>query len=131
MKKTYRIFISHSWSYSDYYDRLIELLEEQGLSYYNHSVPKNNPIHTKGTNKELESAIAAKLKGTSCVLVMAGVYSGYSKWITKEMKLANKKPIIAIEPWAAERTSLFIKENADKVVKWQGKSIVDAIKELG
>jgi len=39
MKKNYRIFISHSWQYSDTYEKLIELLDAQGLSYYNHSVP--------------------------------------------------------------------------------------------
>jgi len=133
MLKTYRLFISHSWAYGDTYDRLIEFFEQEGLSYYDHSVPKDDPIYTNSTDKELEEAIDAKIKGTSCVIILAGVYSTYSKWINKEIKIANSypKPIIAVEPWGAERTSKIVKENAHKIVKWQAKSIVNAIKELG
>lgn len=132
MAKTYRLFISHSWSYSDSYDGLLKLLEGQELDYYNHSVPKDDPLHTKGTDKELKAAIDAQIKGTSCVLILAGVYSSYSKWINIEIEIAQKysKPIIAVEEWGAVRTSKVVKDSADKVVKWQGKSIVDAIKEL-
>lgn len=128
----YRLFISHSWAYSNFYNRLIEMLDEQGIDYYNHSVPQHDPIHTNGTAKQLRDAIDAKIKGTSCVLILAGVYSTYSRWINEEIDIANKygKPIIAIEPWAAINTSQVVKNNADKVVRWQGKSIVDAIIEL-
>ena len=38
------------------------------------------------------------------------------------------KKIIAIEPWRAERTSVTVKSNANKIVKWQTSSIVNAIK---
>ena len=73
------------------------------------------------------------MRGTSCVLILAGVYASYSKWINEEIEIAKSygKPIIAIENWGAERTSKVVKDNADKVVKWQGKSIVNAIIELG
>ncbi len=127
---THRLFISHSWAYSDAYEKLIKMLDDQGLDYYNHSVPLNDPIHTNGSDKELKDKIEAKIKGTSCVLVLAGVYSSYSKWINKEieMALAYKKTIIAIEPWASEKTSKIVKDSADVIVKWQSKSIADAIK---
>lgn len=133
MGKTYRLFISHSWKYGDAYDRIIEFFEEHGLDYYNHSVPQDDPVHTNGTDKQLREAIDAKIKGTSCVLILAGVYSSYSKWINKEIEIANayNKPIIAIEPWDSSRTSKVVKDNAHKIVKWQGKSIVNAIIELG
>ncbi|MDR1983557.1 MAG: TIR domain-containing protein [Prevotellaceae bacterium] len=132
MEKTYRLFISHSWNYSDAYEKILELLDGQGLSYYNHSVPKDDPIHTRGTQKELREAIDRQMKATSCVLILAGVYSTYSKWINEEITIAKSygKPIIAIEPWGTERTSTVVKDNADKIVKWQGRSIVNAIKEL-
>ena len=132
MSKTYRLFISHSWSYDENYKRVVELIEEQGLSFYDHSVPKDDPIHTNGTDQELHDAIEAKMKGTSCILILAGVYASYSKWIKKEIAIAESygKTIIAIEPWDSERTSKVVKDAADKVVKWQGKSIADAIKEL-
>lgn len=131
--KTYRLFISHSWAYGDAYDKMIQFLDSQGLSYYDHSVPINDPIHTNGTDKQLREAIDAKIKGTSCVIILAGVYSTYSKWINEEIEIANAygKPIIAVEPWASEKTSSVVKNNAHKIVSWQAKSLVDAIKELG
>jgi hypothetical protein len=66
---------------------------------------------------------------------MAGVYSTYSKWINHEINIAKKefynpKKIIAVEGWGVERTSKIVKENADKTVKWQSSSIINAIKEL-
>ncbi len=133
MIKQYRLFISHSWTYSDAYEKLINILDSQNLSYYDHSVPKSDPIHTNGTDKDLYEAIKNKIAGTSCVLILAGVYSTYSKWINKEIEISKAfgKPIIAIEPRGAEKTSTIVKNNADIIVKWQGASIVKAIKELG
>jgi len=101
------------------------------VSFYDHSVPKDNPIHTRGTDKELEAAIDAKIKGTTCVLIMAGKYSTYSKWINKEIEIARKynKPIIAIRPWASLQASSVVQENASEIVGWQGTSIVNAIEK--
>ena len=133
MAKTYRLFISHSWAYGHTYDKIVQFLDEQVVSYYDHSVPKDDPIHTDGTDKQLRAAIDAKIKGTSCVIILAGIYSSYSKWIKEEIDIANYygKPIIAVEPWASEKTSKIVKDNADVIVKWQGKSIADAIKKWG
>lgn len=130
MDKIYRLFISHSWNYGDAYEKVIQLINSQGLVYYDHSVPQNDPIHTNGTDYQLHQAIDAKIKGISCVIILAGVYSTYSRWINKEIEIAKKynKPIIAVEPWASERTSEVVKANATIIVKWQAKSIVDAIK---
>ena len=75
----YRIFISHSWAYSAHYDKIEEFLTQEGVSYYNHSVPKEDPIHTNGTDKQLRAAIDAKIRGCSCVIILAGVYASYSK----------------------------------------------------
>lgn len=127
-----RLFISHSWAYGDAYDKLVKFLEEQRLYYYDHSVPRDDPIHTNGTDKQLYTAIDAKISGTSCVLIMAGVYASHSKWINKEIEISKKynKPIIAIEPWGSERTSIVVKDAANRVVGWNGASIVKAIKDL-
>lgn len=132
MSKTHRLFISHSWAYSEYYDKIISFLDTQGLIYYNHSVPKDDPIHTNGTDKQLKEAIEAKIKGTNCIIILAGMYSTHSKWINKEIELAKamNKNIIAVQPWGAERTSKVVKDSADIIVGWNGKSIVDAIKSF-
>nr|WP_299422654.1 TIR domain-containing protein [uncultured Emticicia sp.] len=130
MERTYRLFISHSWTYGDAYEKMIHFFNEQNLNYYDHSVPRHDPIHTNGTDIQLRAAIDAKIRGTSCIIILAGVYATYSKWIQKEIEIANyyKKPIIAVEPWASERTSQIVKNNAKIIVAWQSKSIVDAIK---
>lgn len=136
MDKTYNLFISHSWSYSDSYEKLINLLNAGDISYKNYSVPKDDPIHTNGTDKQLYDAIKNKISASSVVLILAGVYASYSKWIDKEIEISTsgfiyRKPIIAIEPWGSEKTSLKVKNNADQIVKWQTSSIIKAIKELG
>ena len=137
MTKTYHIFISHSWAYSDAYDKLIALLDKDtSFSYSDYSVPKDDPIHNAGTSTELYNAIKAQVSKASVVIIIAGVYSTYSKWINKEIKIAQKefltpKPIIAVEPWASEKTSVKVKDAADKIVGWNSSSIINAIKELG
>ena len=128
---TYNLFISHSWTYSDAYEKLIDMLNSNSyFSYKNYSVPKDDPIHNAKYDYQLKEAIRNQIKYASCVLILAGVYSTYSKWINIEIELAQEmgKKIIAIEPWGAERTSTTVKNNATKIVKWQAASIVNAIK---
>ena len=127
----YNIFISHSWSYSDYYDKLISLLDSESSLYYrDYSVPKNDPIHNANNDRELRAAIKNQMQHASCVLILAGVYSTYSKWINIEIDLAQEmgKRIIAIEPWGSEHTSTVVKSNASIIVKWNTSSIINAIK---
>lgn len=127
----YNLFISHSWEYSDAYQKLCRLLDNRPyFEYKNYSVPFNDPIHTNGTDKQLIEAIINKIIPTSAVLILAGVYATYSRWINKEVEISKylNKKIIAIEPWASEKTSTFVKENADEIVGWNTDSIVKAIR---
>lgn len=128
---TYNLFISHSWTYSDAYEKLVGMLNNAtNFSYKNYSVPKNDPIHNASNASQLKVAIRNQMQHASCVLIMAGVYSTYSKWINIEIELAREmgKTIIAIEPWGSQRTSLVVKQAADKVVGWSTSSIVSAIR---
>lgn len=127
----YNLFISHSWTYSDAYERLVNMLDAKPyFRYRNYSVPKNDPIHNAPSTYLLKEAIRKKIQPTSCVVILAGVYSSYSKWINIEIELAKSmnKKIIAIEPWGAERTSMLVKNAADEIVKWNTDSIVSAIR---
>lgn len=128
---TYNLFISHSWAYSDAYEKLVNLLNAKAyFEYKNYSVPKNDPIHNAPYAYQLKEAIKRQMQPASCVLIMAGVYSTYSKWINIEIELAKSmnKKIIAIEPWGAEKTSQVVKNAADVVVGWNTDSIVNAIR---
>lgn len=136
MEKIYNLFISHSWSYSDKYEGLIRLLDKDiSFSYKNYSVPKDDPIHNAGTDKELYEAIKVQISKASVVIILAGVYATYSKWINKEIQIAKEefikpKPIIAVEYWGSEKTSVIVKKNANKIVKWNSGSLIDVIKSI-
>lgn len=130
---TKNLFISHSWTYSDQYYRLCALLDsDPRFSWRNYSVPKNDPIHNASSTQKLKEAIKQQMKPASAVIILAGVYSTYSKWINIEIELAKDlgKPIIAVQPWGSERTSQKVKQSADQIVGWNASSILTAIREL-
>ena len=129
----YTLFISHSWTYSNQYNKLVDLLDNANyFSYRNYSVPKDDPIHDANNAKELYDAIKKQVGYAQVVIILAGVYSSYSKWIDKEIEIAQNlgKPILAIEPWGSEKTSSVVKNAADRIVKWNTDSIVNAIRDL-
>lgn len=126
----YNLFISHSWSYSDKYEGLVSLLDSNPyFNYKNYSVPKDDPIHNARYDYQLKEAIKNQMQHASCVLILAGIYSTYSKWINIEIELAQEmgKKIIAVEPWNSEKTSSVVKNAADVIVKWRTDSIISAI----
>lgn len=130
---TYRLFISHSWNYGDAYEKLVSMLNSAPFfQYANYSVPKDDPVYNARTDRELYEAIKSQIRPVNCVLILAGVYATYSKWIDKEIKIAKQdlnKPVIAIEPFASKKTSTIVKSNANTIVKWNTQSIVDAIRQ--
>jgi len=128
----YRLFISHSWTYGDAYEKLVSFFDSHSnFKWTDYSVPKNDPIHDAPNQTALYNAIKNQIMPVNCVIILAGVYSTYSKWINKEIEISKQvfdKPIVAVEPWASERTSKIVKDNADTIVKWQSSSIVEAIR---
>jgi Thoeris protein ThsB, TIR-like domain len=134
MANTHNLFISHSWQYTDAYVNLCSLLDNRGyFDYKNFSVPKDDPVHTNGTDKQLIEAITNKMRLCNIILIMAGKYSTYSKWINKEIVIANDsfsnpKPIIGIKPWGSTVVSSVVRDNAVELVGWNTESIVDAIR---
>lgn len=70
------------------------------------------------------------MQPASCVIILAGVYATYSKWINIEIELAKSmnKKIIAVQYWGAERTSIIVRDNADVIVGWNSSSIIRAIR---
>lgn len=122
-----RIFISHSWKYDDY-DRLVKLLG--GRAYFDFqqsSVPSVDPL--TGSNKAVWDAIENKIRWCQVVLLTAGVHASYSGSIKREIEFADSlnKPIIAVVPFGAERTSSLI-GHATEVVGWRTESIIAAIR---
>ncbi|VEN74028.1 Molecular chaperone Tir [Candidatus Desulfarcum epimagneticum] len=135
--KTYNLFISHSWAYGSNYDRLIELIDNRTyFDFKDYSVPKNDPIHNAPTDKALREAIQRQMSPCQVIIILAGVYATYSKWIKKEIDLAKSgfvspKSVLAIQPWGAEKTSTVVKDNADLIVGWNTESIIKGIRQIG
>jgi hypothetical protein len=136
LANTYNLFISHSWAYSDAYEKLVVLLGNRGyFPYKNYSVPKNDPIHNAGTDAQLHAAIMRQIAPCHCVIMLAGVYSTYSKWINTEIAIcttqfATKKPIVGINPWGAQRSSQVVQEAAAVMANWNTESIIAAIRQV-
>lgn len=134
--RTRRLFISHSWAYGDAYDKLVKMLNEAPrFEFANYSVPKNDPVHNAPSDAALYQKIKEKVTFCDVVIVLAGVYSTYSKWINKELRIAKQefsrpKPVLAIQPWGSQKTSTVVRDAADKSVAWNTSSIVSAIRDL-
>ena len=59
MSKTYHIFISHSWKYSDAYEKLIHLLDNaEDFAYCDYSVPEDDPIEDAKTDKRWHTQVS-------------------------------------------------------------------------
>ena len=123
--KTYNLFVSHSWNHQEGYDSLKRLLEARGyFNFRKYSVQSDEP---KNNWMEIENNI----KWSSVVIVIAGLYASYSSSIKREIRIAKRhfKPTLAVIPWGNERAS-DLRNECDRVVRWNTDSIVSAIREL-
>lgn len=136
MANVYNLFISHSWTHGDAYEKLVNMIDNRPyFSWKNYSVPQDDPIHDAPNQQLLYEAIKRQISPSHVIIILAGVYATYSKWINKEIKIAKNefytsKPILAIQPWGAEKTSKVVKDNADLIVGWNTESIIDGIRQL-
>ena len=134
--RTFNLFISHSWAYSDSYNRLTALLADRPyFRYRDYSVPRDDPLHVNGTDSQLRHAIRQQMRPCSVVIVLAGVSATYSKWIRKELWMAknefeSSKPVLAVRPWANKQISTYVREHADAIVGWNTESVVSAIRKM-
>lgn len=132
--KTKNLFISHSWTYGDAYEKLVGFLNAApNFQYRDYSIPKNNPVHNARNVQELYEAIKAKVSFCHVVLIMAGKYATYSKWIQREVKIAKDdfdKPVVAVCPWGTQQISSVVKQGADRISRWNTDSIVSAIRDV-
>ena len=135
--KTYNLFVSHSWRYSGQYERLYGLIRARRyFAFRDYSVPQGDRIHDAANDAQLRRAIRDQMTPCHVVLILAGVYASYSKWINIEIDLAKEgfqrpKPIIAIRPRGNTLISRRVREAADEIANWSTESIVRAIRRLG
>lgn len=130
-EKTYKLFISHSWDYEDQYERLKELLDDvPGFAFLDYSVPQDDPLETK-SRAELRRQLTAKIKQTSAVVIISGMYASYSDIIEMEIDIANEldKPVIGVKPWGNKQVPKKVREEAYVIVGWNSQSIANAVQE--
>jgi hypothetical protein len=134
--KTYSLFLSHAWRYSDDYYRLENLLNEApNFKWKNYSVPTHDPLidpnTTVGRNRLL-NMLHDQIKPVNCVLIVAGIYVSHSDWILDEIAISEskyKKPIIGIRPLGNVNIPKAVQESAKEIVGWSTSSIVTAIRK--
>ncbi|MCI1952039.1 MAG: TIR domain-containing protein [Clostridiales bacterium] len=138
--KNYHIFISHAWKYSDAYNKVVSWLneaqDEGEFTWSNYSVPEHDPLidpNTSSGKRQLKEALNGQISPASLVIVISGMYVAYSEWIDYEIDTAVSygKYIIGLKPWGQERIPEKVSDNADIMVGWNKKSLVDAIKNSG
>ena len=86
-----RLLIAPTWAYSDAYEGLVKLLDSSpNFDYKNYSVPKDAPIYNARYDYQLKEAIKNQMQRASCVFILAGIYSTYSKCINIEIEIAQE-----------------------------------------
>jgi len=125
--RTYQVFISHVWRYSDDYWRVVQFLNEaRHFNWSNLSVPAHDPV----TTPELEYELRNQMRPADVFLIIAGMYANHSEWIDFELQFARRigRPVIGIRKWGSERIPLAIQNAAVEIVGWNGTSIVNAVR---
>jgi hypothetical protein len=130
MAKNYKIFVSHSWAYSDDLYSLQRLLNARG--YFNvefTEATKDVPINSQNA-AYIKTVLRNKIITSDIVLAMAGIYATYSEWMVWEMDTAKSYgiPIIGIVPRGQERISSEVFSRSIVDVRWNTESIVEAIR---
>lgn len=133
MAKDYKIFISHSWSYTEDLGALQKLLNERG--YFNVTfleATKKTPINSENA-VYVKTVLKARIVQSDIVLVLAGVYATHSDWMIWELETAkaNNIPIVGVIPRGQERISTEVYTRSIVNVRWNTESIVDAIRTHG
>jgi len=133
MAKDYKIFISHSWSYTEDLEALQKLLNARG--YFNVTfleATKKTPINSENA-AYIKTVLKARILESDIVLALAGVYATHSDWMIWELETAkaNNIPIVGVIPRGQERISTEVYSRSIVDVRWNTESIVDAIRTHG
>lgn len=130
MAKPFKIFISHSWTYSEDLESLQRLLRERG--YFNVEfleASKKFPINSEYA-PYIKRVLKERILDSNIVLALAGIYASHSDWMIWEMETAkaNGIPIVGIIPRGQQRISSEVLTRSIADVKWNTESIVSAIR---
>jgi len=129
--KTRMIFVSHAWSYSQHYDKIVDWFNvTPNFSWKNCSVPSTDGLPDK-TAKGLKSGMTRQINPSQVVVILGGMYAAYSGWIEYEISEAKRmgKPIVGVRPWGQERIPKIVHDASwCEPVGWNRDSIINAVR---
>ena len=135
LDKNYHIFISHSWSYSSHYETVKKWIDSSNITVSDYSIPENKSFSPMREN-DLKRELLQQIYRASVVVVIAGGYVSYSKWLEFEIQSADayNKPILAIKPfgnvtWPSALNNCKNKQNIH-YVNWNSNSFITELKRL-
>ena len=125
-----RLFVTHAWDTSDEYLRIFEYLESaRNFFYKNQSAPDKAP---PGGGKEADrEELRRQIGQAECVIALPGMYRAQSELMMFQLAFAkaSDKPVILMRPFGANSVlPNAITALADKIVDWDGRALVDAVK---
>jgi hypothetical protein len=125
----FRIFPAHAWERDEDYMRLFEYLESTtNFFYQNVCDPDISPAGEGVADRR--TRILDAMKMAEVVLIPAGLVLAHKDWadfIISAAK-AHDLPIVALEHFGPHELPDELRENADKVVGWNSRTIEDAIR---
>lgn len=127
-----RLFISHSWSYSERYNSMVNLLNNRSyFSWTNYSIPQTRAFGPQAQYK-MQEELRQQIRPVNCVIIIGGMWTSYSDWIQFEMNFASSinKPILGVRPRGARMMPSAVTQKADLIVNWNSDSIVNGIRQI-
>jgi hypothetical protein len=131
--RSYNLFISHSWEYSEHYNLILHLLEaKRDFRFLNHSSPQHDPTFDPRTpigKNQLSQILSAQIRAVDCILLIVSQNITQSEWILKEIDLAEERniPIIAVLPIGQEFIPHIVQKISKVMVGWDSNTIIAAI----
>ena len=129
--KTRMIFISHAWSYSPHYDKIVEWFNDaSNFSWKNCSISSARGLPDT-TKKGLEAGMTRQINPSQVVVLLGGMYAAHSDWIEYEINEAKRlsKPVVAVKPWGQERIPKIVRDASwCEPVGWNSASVVSAVR---
>ncbi len=127
-----RLFISHSWSYSERYNAMVNLLNNRPyFTFSNYSVPETKAFGPMAAYR-MRDELKGQINPVNCVIIIGGMWANHSEWIKFEMDYAKSigKPILGVRPRGAQVMPAAVTLASDQVVYWNSDSIVAGIRAI-
>lgn len=123
------VFVSYSFRREPAYERMLGMLEEQGLRIVNRSVDASAPL--EATGDALARELRARIRSSQVVLVHAAADIHNSPHVASEIQAAGElgRPIIGVYPNGEYGRDVprVLHESADCFVGWRGPSMANAV----